>query len=220
MMPASYTRILALLFGAIGLTIVTPASAQRTFFNQPNTNPLVLNPAFTGTAGTHRLTASTRIFWPDLEESSAYYTLNYDTRVSFLRGGIGIVSNLVRTFNDQDEYYNGITYAYAIDLGDQSRLMTGAKLGVMHIRRRNVRFASPDGPLPPVTLTTTVPDVSAGVVLQSHGFNAGVAINHLNTPNVSVFEGFESELHMLLSVHGSYDWNISEDVTLVPFLRF
>ncbi|MEM9022879.1 MAG: PorP/SprF family type IX secretion system membrane protein [Bacteroidota bacterium] len=213
------------LLAAICLLITIPANAQRVFYNQAHTNALLLNPGYTGSTGTHRLTGAARVVWPKLDVTQYYYNLAFDTELPFMPGAFGVISNLDHITDDQDEFYNAITYAYAIDLNDEMRVVPGIKLGLIHTRREvfltmpgNPGF--PQIPLQTETATNTVGDLSAGFVVQGYGINAGLAVNHINTPDVSVFEPFEFNVAKLWNIHLTYDWKISDEVTLAPFVRY
>ena len=74
--------------------LVLAANAQDAGFSQFYSNPLYLNPAFSGTLGVPRVNLQYRDQWHGLTDAYVTQSVAFDMPVESLQGGIGF--NLVR----------------------------------------------------------------------------------------------------------------------------
>ncbi len=88
-----YLRKIVLVFFAIWKMAI-PGLSQDAGFSQFYSNPLYLNPAFTGTLGVPRMNLQYRDQWHALPNAYVTQSLSFDIPSEKLKGGIGI--NLIK----------------------------------------------------------------------------------------------------------------------------
>lgn len=216
------------------VTIYT-ARAQDPIFSQSNNVQETLNPGFSGFEDSDRIYAGilSRLQWPnlDLKLTTQYAFVN----MSFDYGpglGFGLGVNAVwqyETFNNYNYQQINVNYAQRINLNDGWFIRPGIEVGVGNKsnRFRNLTLGDQinisSGTINPISidpLSNNVRnlyfmDFTAGIVFEKKEFHGttywfGVAVKHLNRPNISFVEGEDLPLDIFYSIHGNYRF---------PFLR-
>ncbi|HOF55014.1 MAG: PorP/SprF family type IX secretion system membrane protein [Prolixibacteraceae bacterium] len=175
--------------------LVLAANAQDAGFSQFYSNPLYLNPAFSGTLGVPRVNLQYRDQWHGLTDAYVTQSVAFDMPVESLQGGIGF--NLVR-----DAQANGMLVGLQADFIYSSIFKlseylwcSGALEAGYHQNRLNWnRLVFPDDVDPYTgnyTPTTEIPpgdtefhfaDFAAGILVFGEKMFAGMAVHHLSQP--------------------------------------
>jgi type IX secretion system PorP/SprF family membrane protein len=206
-----------LLFVAALCWLVVELKAQDPQFTQYYTQPLYLNPGFTGSAPMHRLSLAHRIQWPNLPRVFTTTALAYDYNLDQLNSGFGLlfVHDRAGSGNLLSNNINGL-YSYKMKLKDTWVLTTGLQFGYVGrnldysrlLFRDQIGFGH-SGHTPGTTdpLIYNVEkahyfDFGTGMLLYNKASWLGVSVHHLNQPNQSVLGVAEDRLPSKYSVHG------------------
>ena len=172
--------------------------AQDIQFSQFYANVLYLNPAFTGNSHATRIIGHQRLQWPGLDAHYITSFVSLDHYFNKYRSGLGIYflndrqgSNIL-TSNEVS-----LLYAYEQPIATNLTIRAGAKVNYVS---RSVNYS-----------VLTFPDqfnnngyvgassqnigndrnqyfdISTGLILYSNKFWAGIAYDHMNTPNQSFY---------------------------------
>jgi len=209
-------------------------------FSQFYSNPLYLNPAFTGTSVLSRLAVNYRNQWPNRGNTFVTNYLSYDKFVTGMRGGIGfqamydvelngIISNLNTSF----------LYAHHFKVNDRLFFSMALEAGVIYKQYKVSGLVFPgminqnNGEIYGIyTLPTEnghklVPDFSVGLVGQRDNVYFGFAINHLTRPDQSIVDGdaqgrlpLKITLHAGAKGHEFHHGLLSRAFTLSPNLIY
>ncbi len=189
--------------------------AQDPEFTQFYAAPLYTNPAMAGTASCPeragaggRMVLNYRNQWPSLPGTFRTFAASFDQHMDGINGGIGLLAmrdiagdGLLTTTS-----VSGV-YAYQANLGSRKRkrfaLRMAIQAGIMQraIDFNRLRFSDQILPkrgfvnptsenLPNNSIT--FPNFSAGMLLYSGNFYAGVAVHNINEPNQSFFRNTDS----------------------------
>jgi type IX secretion system PorP/SprF family membrane protein len=194
-------------------------TAQDPIFTQFYLVPETLNPAFTGIANTWNAGIIHRRQWPDGNRK-------IDTQYAFANNvvseqiGVGItILNHHEVFTNYNYAQVNGAFSYRVDLNYDWRLRLGLEAGY---GRKDFNFGSllledqiniNDGSISPGSIDPGVLnysnkidflDISAGFVIDQENAWFGVALKHLNRPDISFTEYANSPLDMFLTVHGGY----------------
>jgi type IX secretion system PorP/SprF family membrane protein len=194
---------------------VSMGFAQDPEFSQYYAAPLVLNPAFTGTASDHRFIANYRNQWPGITNGFVTSAISYDYNLAHLNSGLGlmVMTDKAGTANLKSTAFN-FQYAYKVNLAGKWMLSSGLNFGVGN---RNIDFsklvfgdqlefdASGKTPSDDVAFSnlqsSTYFDFGAGMLAYSRKFWIGFSVWHLNKPNRSLINE-EAQIPVKTSVHG------------------
>jgi type IX secretion system PorP/SprF family membrane protein len=197
------------------LVISFSAFAQDPEFSQYYAAPLVLNPAFTGTAADHRIIANHRNQWPSITNGFVTYAVSYDYNLSHLNSGLGlmIMTDKAGTANLKSTTLN-FQYAYKVQFAENWILSSGLNFGVGF---RSIDFSrlvfgdqlefDADGTTPTDDpafsniQNSTYFDFGGGLLAYNRKYWLGVSMMHLNNPNRSLLDG-EAQIPIKTSVHG------------------
>lgn len=221
-----------LFFIAAFSLITTFSNAQDPIFTQFYLVPETLNPAFTGISNTWNAGLMHRRQWPDGNRKM-------DTQFGFANNlisdeiGVGItVLNHSEVFTGYNYFkFNG-AFAYRVDLDYDWRLRLGLEAG---FGRKDFNFNnllledqinSNTGAISPGSVDPGVLDYSnkinfldfaAGFVLDQENAWFGVAVKHLNRPDISFRENANVPLDLFLTVHGGYFFEfLNSPTSLIP----
>jgi type IX secretion system PorP/SprF family membrane protein len=204
---------------------------------------LYLNPAFAGTAYYPRFTINFRDQWPSVPQTYLTYGIAYDQFFSGINSGIGLIamaddegSGIQKTIS-----FSGI-YTYSITLGDKLAMNVGAQATFIQKRLDwdKLKFydqidpifgftdagnnPNPTSEVRPDNNKISMVDFSAGALLFSNSFYAGVAVKHLSQPTQSYFDNPDSRLPMRLSAHvgGLFEFGsrMKDKTKIVPSVMF
>ena len=225
----------------VGLT----ANAQDPIFTQSNYIQETINPAFSGFEDSDRLAAGvlTRTQWPNLDlrvdTQYAYLNKSYDYGPSL---GFGIGVNFLRqheTFSDYNFYQMNVNYAHRVNLngGWYFRPAIEIGLGFKDIGFSNLTLADQininTGVINPVSvdpLSNTAEnvffgDIGGGFVFEKEEFNGltywfGIAVKHLNRPNISFVDGENVPLDIFSSLHGNVRFPFLNEYSIMMTANF
>jgi len=233
------------LFCTIGFVAIVTANAQDAIFTQSNYVQETLNPGFVGFEDNDRIYAGvlSRMQWPnlDLKLTTQYAFINksfdYGPRMGF---GLGV--NAVwqyESFNNYNFYQINFDYAQRFNLDGGWFFRPGLEVGVGNKsnRFRNLTLADQininTGIINPVSVDpyannlTSVYflDISTGAVIEKEEKDGvtywfGLAVKHLNRPNVSIVEGEKAPLDMLFTVHGNYRFPFLKDDSIMMTVNY
>jgi len=168
----------------------TTLKASDPVFSQFFAAPMYLNPSYAGSTGCDRIGMNYR-HWNSIDN---FHVINfsYDRYSERLQGGLGVIvtSDLSNTQVIQTNI--GLVYSYHARISDDSFLNLAVQAGYIRndSRLRSGDFYDPSEPIPDNFRGHDV-DFSAGAMYFSNRVYGGVAVHHLNDPNMSLFEGEE-----------------------------
>jgi type IX secretion system PorP/SprF family membrane protein len=177
----------------IGLTDLT---AQDPQFSQFYSNPLYLAPSFAGAAGGNRICANVRDQWAALPSTFMTYSFSYDYFYPKFNSGFGLLAYKdVAGTGDLGTLSVGAQYSYNFKIFPDVYARPG-----LHFSYREHGLAwdkltfidevlhSPSTVLepPPVTRVRDV-DLALSVLIYSKRVWGGLTVDHLLTPNVSLY---------------------------------
>lgn len=206
--------------------------AQDPIYSQYYAAPLQLNPAFAGNTYSPHISINYRNQWPALNQAYVTYSVAYSQFFKDFNSGIGL---MIQTDDAGQGLYkttkvSGV-YSYRLQINDNLNLKLGLEGSLVRINLDweklifvdqvdpTLGFTSGGGtPFPtaevqPENLSNNYFDASAGILLYSSHFYAGVTTKHLNTPNetfLEINENLDGGLPLRLGLHAGYEFKISE----------
>jgi type IX secretion system PorP/SprF family membrane protein len=213
-MTKTFSCILLLaLVSTFSLTLSVPqAHAQDPEFSQFYANPLLLNPAFAGSARGPRFVMTHRNQWPAMSGAYVTQAVGYDQHFNSIQGGLGLV-----VMNDQAGQNTltttRITGMYSYQQAITRKLSLRAALEASYFQKAldwsNLTFGDMIDPRRGfIYQTSDTPrggnvkkvDFGAGLLAFTEKFYVGAAAAHLNEPNESLVVGV-SRLPMKITGH-------------------
>ena len=207
--------LLAVLAGASLICIApTEARAQDPEFSQFYSNPLLLNPAFAGTARGPRMVMSHRDQWPNMSGHFVTQAVSYDQHFNSIQGGLGMVvmqdqagqgalglTRITGMYSYQQAVSRSLSLRAALEASyfQKSLDWGGLTFGDMIDPRRGFIYETQDTPRGPESIKAI--DFGAGFLAFTEVFYVGVAGHHLNEPNETLIVG-TSRLPMKITGHG------------------
>ncbi len=209
-------RFFSLIFLSFCINIQTifAQDAQNAHFLA---TPLSLNPALTGTTEEGRFLFNYRSQWAKLPGDFVTYQTSYDQNLPKIRSGIGVFvlgdrAGSAGVKNDQIQ----LSYAYDLRLNSQAGLRMGVQVGYgnRYVDYYKLIFGDQltaqgfTGNNTQETaglrnLNVGYFDTGAGMVLYGEKLFLGLAVHHLNQPNIS-WTGGEGILNRKISLQGGY----------------
>ena len=229
-----------LLFALCSMTYSIGLFAQDPIFTQFYSNPVYLNPAFSGTHHCPRIVSNYRNQWPNFSGDFITTSITYDQYVDALKGGFGIIlmsDQIAKTLNSNEaslsySYHQHISRKFTLNFALQGTYIqksvnrSNLTFGDMIHPRRGFVFSTSDViTAKPVNLF----DFSAGILGYSDRFYFGFATHHLTEPKISLMAGSSSEslLNRRYTAHmgteitlGSKSVYSEENETLSPSVLF
>ncbi len=207
-----------------GLLILLFASgrvaAQDMQFSQPYSNPLYLNPAFTGSKQVTRVVMNYRKQWPGIKHEYNALASSADFYMKPLNAGFGLsFIKDVAGANDLSNTMASLYYSQQIRLSRRSNLAVGIKgsFGQRAYGDGNLLFADQVIRESATSLsqqntpaTGSYADFSAGILYFNTKAWFGVSMHRINEPNQSLMGG-EDIIPRKLSIHGG---------TIIPIEEF
>lgn len=187
--------------------------AQDINLSQFYSQPVYLNPAFTGNTREHRFALSYRNQWPSISKAFVSQCFSYDYSADRLNSGFGlVVTNDKAGTMGYRSTSAGLTYGYQLKLSrtvglnggmsfaygfhdiDKSRLVFNDQL----YRQSSTSFENVD------YQTGRYLDIGSGVLLYGAKSWLGFSGQHINQPNESV-RGSDAVLPFRYSLHGGHE---------------
>lgn len=197
------------------LVIHSVLLCQDLHLTQFYSNPVYLNPAFTGANVCNRAGLVYRNQWPKISNGYVSYILTADHYMPKVKSGVGLVlTNDVAGTGQLRTSGALISYAYETNINKELAVRAGvqAGMGVKSVNMNSLLFGDQivrsSGKNNVSTIETPAQskyyfDSNAGALFYSSTFYVGVSVFHLNRPNESVM-GNVSKLPIKYSVHGGF----------------
>ena len=206
------------------LTTLIGAWAQDAQFSQFYAAPLLINPALTGNTVQSRFSLNYRNQWPEVPNSRAFnsYAFAYDHNFENYNSGLGLM-----VFRDQaglaalTNTNVSLSYAYKLRITRHLSMKTGLQFGAVN---RSIDFSQLvfNDQLQKGGGTSSAEtdfgnhskyymDINAGGILYTRQWWTGLAIHHINKPDISLL-GQGSKLAMRFSLHGGYKIPLKKDI--------
>jgi len=178
--------ILVILTVTIGF-INTVRAHEPVLFSQFYSAPIYLNPAFAGSTKCSRIAMNYRQLRMSADNM---FTINfsYDRYTEALQGGFGVMVTSDMTNMVMMRSSIGAMYAYHLNVTRDFDVHFGLQASYIRndLRWNRFEFADPGEPPPDITWTHDL-DFSAGILFFSDAIYGGVAVHHLNKPNMSLY---------------------------------
>ncbi|HYG38463.1 MAG TPA: type IX secretion system membrane protein PorP/SprF [Cytophagales bacterium] len=210
-----FLQILSFKALILGLMLTMEVSAQDPQLSQYYSAPLYLNPAFTGTARSHRLTANYRRQWPSISSKFNTAIFSYDYFHKKWNSGFGVMflgdqagevqlasysANFLYSYMVRiDRHWvvrAGLNFGFNSRTLDDSKLIFGDQL-ILGSKHRPPTHDDQFGK----NFTSNYFDVGSGIFIYSQKYWLGFAASHLNEPNQSM-GGNKSSLPIKYNFHG------------------
>ncbi|MDG2448306.1 MAG: PorP/SprF family type IX secretion system membrane protein [Saprospiraceae bacterium] len=208
------------------------ALSQDANFVQFERAPLVLNPALAGSfEGTHRLQVHHRNQWESIYKTSLF---SYDSKVEPSSSeiiGIGFSGKRDRAgasnFTiDKIQILASYNKRYNTDTDIYHSLGAGMSVGIAnrHFDISDLRWPSQGSGRPFLVSSVHYFDMSGGLLWKTvwkdkTSLKIGVAVDHVNKPNVSFFENVE-RLHRRVVIHGSGELSLGSYISILPAFMY
>jgi type IX secretion system PorP/SprF family membrane protein len=187
------------------ICITGVVSAQDVGFSQFYSNPLYLNPAFSGTLGVPRINMQYRDQWHALPNAFVTQSASFDIPSEKLKGGIGI--NLIKDSQANDlltSYQADLIYSSIFKLTDDLYFSGAIQAGYHQnsLDWNGLVFADnldPSTGNHGITAETPVNDptyhffdFATGIIIYGEKVFAGIAVHHLSQPSQSWYDGTDA----------------------------
>lgn len=189
-------------FWGAALCFSMNSKAQDPQFSQFYSNPLYLNPAFTGTGTLPRIVSNYRNQWPSSGNTFVTYNLSYDQYMLGMKGAIGIQALYDREINGSiNTVQSSFIYCYHIKVTDRFFFTSALQAGFVMKQFNTGNLIFPgminqengsitgNYAIPAESGKKIFPDLSFGMVGQREDVYFGFAINHLTQPSQSIIDG-------------------------------
>ena len=222
------SKIIIIFFGFLWLKNL---NAQDPIFTQYFFIPQTINTAFIGIKERPYAGVIHRTQWPDLQLRIDTDYLFYNTFLNDSNSSFGLsILNQKERFSNYSLSQLNLGYAYRVQINRDwyLRLAVDAGLGRKAIGFSNFilsdqidinsEFISPNSTDPLVLRDQILyPDFSAGILFNSESSWFGVAIKHLNKPNIAFSSEGNLPLNMFYSIHASHQFLIADFINPVLF---
>ena len=182
------------------------AVGQDISFSQFYTNPLYLNPAFSGSVGVPRVALQYRNQWHNFNNAFTTYSAAFDMPVEKLQGGIGLnILNDSQGNNLINSMQMNLSYAVYLQISENYRLHGGLQAGFNQNSLNTSELIFSDNVDPnygnhgtSTELTNlsdpnyNYVDFSTGFLIYSKRIFYGASIHHLTEPKQSYYSGQEN----------------------------
>lgn len=194
-------------------TLAINAKAQDIQLSQAYSNPILLNPAYSGGSESPAVFMNYRHQWPGF---SPYITsiVSADIPIDKFSGGLGLsfINDKVDPFKTDNW---GLSYAYSLKLPENISVRAGLQGNYIRksIDRNKLPFGTVTDPRSGFTYTAQPIqikdkagffDFSTGLLASGKVFNIGFAVHHLTEPNENLMYNGISPLPKRYSAHGSF----------------
>ena len=170
--------------------------AQDPIFTQFYSNPVYLNPAFSGSNKCPRIVSNFRNQWPGFSGDFITTSLTYDQYVDKIKGGLGVIlmsDQVAKTLKSNEasfvySYHQHLSRKFTLNFGIQGTYISKS------VDRSNLTFGDMIHPRRGFVLSTQdvinyapvdIFDFSAGILGYTDKFYVGFATHHLTEPSFS-----------------------------------
>jgi type IX secretion system PorP/SprF family membrane protein len=190
------------------------ARAQDPQFSQWFAAAQYLNPALTGNTHQDRIAMNYRLQWPGVGPGYETYMAAYDHRFSTVNAGMGgMVLRDKAGSNGLTSTTIALNYSYEARINYKRAVRGGLRMGY------SMRGTDPSGYLfadqvirdnaaqtiePNLIERVSYLDLAAGALYYSEAFWAGISVNHLNRPNMSLMIDGDAPLERRTSINVGY----------------
>jgi len=188
--------------------------AQDVNFAQYFSNPLLINPAYTGSIGCSRVALNYRNFLPAIHDDYRAYSASYDQYVKPIYGGVGL-----QVISDHLGYETSTSvsgsYAYNLNLKNNLHIRPAINLGM---GLKQIDWSGFSTTPTNKTSSKYYFNVGTGLLIAYKNFITGFSYDHINRPDIGFYETFR--LPSKLAIHCSYQFDINERAFLTPGIIF
>lgn len=205
--------------------------AQDPEFSQFYANPLYLNPAFAGSTECGRINLNYRNQWPSMGNAYVTFSASYDQFIPSINSGIGFLAISDRQ-GDGALVRSGVSgfYSYKLRVSEPILISFGVQ-GTYYMESLNwdkLIFADQIDPTtgninpstnetPPPNTNISAVDFSAGAIMYFNDeWFVGLAVDHMNQPDLSFYDNTNSKLPMRITAHGAVTINLSRGMLGYP----
>lgn len=173
--------------------------AQDPVYSQYFSAPLQLNPALTGLVEAPVLTLNYRNQWPNIPDAYATYAASFSQYFANIHSGFGgLVEADVAGQNAHAKYRAGLFYAYDIRFNKDFYIRGGLEFNAVNVRldwnklvfldqlTTGAAAPSPNSQEVQGNSSITYLDIGTGLLVNTPYFYAGVSLQHINAPRVSL----------------------------------
>lgn len=180
-------------------------------FSQSYSNPLYLNPAFSGTKQATRVVLNYRKQWPGLKHEYNAFAASTDFYVKHMNSGVGV--SFLKDIAGEHNLSNtmaSVYYAQHLRISRKSNISLGIKgsYGQRAFDNSNLLFAdqiinetATSSSYPGMMEQVAYADFSAGILYYNTKAWLGVSLHRINEPNQSLMGGIDV-IPRKLSIHG------------------
>lgn len=198
--------------------------AQDPQLSQFFSAPMFINPALTGNTVQSRFTANYRNQWPEIPNSRAFstYAFGYDHNFENYNSGVGLMvlhdNAGLAALSNTTTY---LSYAYRARITRHVSFKPGIQIGVAN---RSLDFTqlvfndqlqkgggTSSAESDYANSSKYYMDINAGGIVYTRDFWVGMAMHHLNSPDIALLGQGSSKLPMRFSLHGGYKYVLLKD---------
>jgi len=177
-------------------------------------NPLVINPAYTGLNNNFTASVAYRRQWAGYEGNPTTLNASAHSSIFQQKMGIGFIAVQDNIGSSKNTEVN-LTYAYKIDLG-QSRLSFGLQGGMVNYRSNSDNLNPYDPGNWQANQNITKPNLGAGMILSSDRYFIGISSPRMLPEKASVGTSSVSIYKQHLYGMAAYIFILSERVKFKP----
>jgi len=215
----------------VTLGIVASVEGQDPVYSQFYAAPMQLSPALTGIVAAPVFSLNYRNQWPNIPNAYSTFSASYSQYIPRMNSGIGVrVEGDIAGGGIYNSIRAGLFYAYDIRFTEDFFVRVGLEGSVVNQRLQWNRLVFLDqldlatgaqngqGGMNPTNEQQGVPsrtffDMSAGFLVNTKYFYAGLALKHMTAPRESYVGGTQDgseQLPMAISVHAGSEFRISK----------
>jgi type IX secretion system PorP/SprF family membrane protein len=209
----NFVSIFAFLFTALFVS-----GQQQPVISNYLSNPYIINKAYTGYKEDTEVSLLAKTFFVGFaDKNPGFQSINLSTRTDFYGLGVALTNDY---FGNTRSIGLGITYAYHIDMGNNAMSFAlTPKFSQFSMNQTNyIYFDDNDDVITNAKENKIVFDADFGLLFYFDNYSAGISINNLLEPNVSLGGNVSDENRLLRSYNliGAYNHSFSEDIKLEP----
>ncbi len=212
------------LVGLLLLTLTQFMWGQQTpMYTQYMLNDFAYNPAIAGTKEYYQAKSNNRYQWIGITDAPRTYVLSvYGPHRKLDMGFGGMVFNDVTGPTSRLGVYGA--YAYNVRIKDDLRFSSGLNIGLLQYKVDGSKITLHDEGDPSLggnMYVAYMPDATMGVYLYSGKYSVGLSVAQLFGTNIKFNELEELGINRLkrhVMLHGSYVYNINDDIAVEPMV--